>query len=158
MRHYIGLAMLVPAAWLVYAGQSHKNRVLKARAEAAARGEPPPPEPALNSLATFGEIARPIILCFVGYIAIKTTFLYLVLDGGEYLSYFDLGGFLAALAAYGFFISMRTKHRAYEYAAQPAKAEGEPAAGASPRGAASPAAAPIAADAADSPARPRAAA
>jgi hypothetical protein len=42
MRNHIGLAMFVVAAALVYAGQAHKNRVLAALAEAAARGELPP--------------------------------------------------------------------------------------------------------------------
>ncbi len=120
MRYFIGLGCVLVGVALIYFANAHKKRVLDARAAAAARGEPPPPEPALNSIAVFGEIVGPIILFFLGYLALKTTFVYFAFDGGRYLSYFDLGGFLFAIGGYGFWIMTRTKYRVSDLAARPA--------------------------------------
>lgn len=108
-------------------GISHRSRVLAARAAAEARGEPPPAEPPLQSLAAFGEIVRPIILFFVGLLAVKATFAYAVFDGGQYLSYLDLAGLLVALSAYGYWFKTKTKFRVSDLAAPSSEPAAEPA-------------------------------
>lgn len=124
MRNVIGLAMSLIAVALVYAAYAHRNRVLAARAAAVARGETPT-EPSLRSLAAFGEVIAPIILFFLGYLALKTTFIFVVFDGGDHLSYFDLAGFLSALAGYGYWIRMKTLYRLSDLAA-PSSESAEP--------------------------------
>lgn len=146
MRNFVGLGMSLIALALVYAAYAHRNRVLLARAAAAARGEAPA-EPSLRSLAVFGEIIAPIILFFLGYLALKTTFLYFVFDGGQHLSYFDLAGFLSALAGYGYWIKMKTLYRLSDFAAPVSKAaepQAAPATPAATSAAAPPARAPVA--------------
>ncbi len=127
MRHFIGLGMLVIGAALIYAGHSHRSRVLAARAAAEARGEPPPPEPGLRSLAVFGEIVRPFILLFVALLALQLIFGYVVFDGGQYLSYLDLAGLLVAFCAYGYWLTVKTTYRMSDFAAPSSKPPAEPA-------------------------------
>ncbi|NVO12837.1 MAG: hypothetical protein HXX10_02260 [Rhodoplanes sp.] len=130
MQNWIGTAFFAAAAVLLLAGFAHKRRVLAARAAAAARGIVPT-EPGLRSVAAFGEIMRPVILFFLAYAGLKTAVLFLVLDGEELLSWFDLAGVLALLAAYGTWMSLRTSYRMSDLAvaeAAAAEAKAGPAA------------------------------
>lgn len=111
MRNFIGMGMLAVGIGLVYTGITHKNAVLAARAAITARGEMIP-EPPLNSLATFGQIMRAVILFVLCGLALAVTFSFLAFDGGQFLSYLDLSGFLIALVGYGFWLTMKTEHRA----------------------------------------------
>jgi hypothetical protein len=88
----------------------------------------------MSSLAAFGAILRPLILCAVGYFAVKVILAYLLLDRGRYFSLFDLGGLLFLLAAYAWRV-LQTGYRKEEYAdiaavpiaATPAPARPDPA-------------------------------
>ncbi len=71
---------------------------------------------ATSSLAVFGAILRPLILCALGYFAVKVTMAYLLLDGGRYFSLFDLGGLLFLLAAYAAWLELQTRYRKEEHA------------------------------------------
>jgi amino acid permease len=111
MRNFIGLGMLAVGIGLIYTGITHKNAVLAARAAITARGETIP-EPPLKSLATFGQIMRAVILFILCALALTVIFGYLMFDGGQFLSYLDLSGFLVAIVGYGFWLTMKTEHRA----------------------------------------------
>jgi hypothetical protein len=69
--------------------------------------------PAMSSLAAFGAILQPLILCALGYFAVKVTMTYLLLGGGRYFSLYDLGGLLFLLAAYAWLV-LQTRHRKQE--------------------------------------------
>ncbi|HEY8565955.1 MAG TPA: hypothetical protein VIL65_10680 [Beijerinckiaceae bacterium] len=104
MRFLIGLACLAAAGGFVAAGLLHRRRALVAirrSSEGAAEG----------SLTAFGQIARPLILGVLAYVGLKAVLIYAAFDGGRVLSPLDLAGFLALLAGYGFWLSLRVKHR-----------------------------------------------
>ncbi|MTW19059.1 hypothetical protein GJ689_22945 [Rhodoplanes serenus] len=129
MRYWVGIVFFAAGAALFVAAVLHKRRVLAARAAAAARGIVPG-EPGLRSVAAFGEIMRPIILAFLVYAAIKTVVLFVMLDGEEVLSYFDVAGVLFMLAGYGAWMSLRTTYRTSDLvAAEAAAAEAAASAG-----------------------------
>ncbi|CAL8980204.1 hypothetical protein RHODGE_RHODGE_02082 [Rhodoplanes serenus] len=137
MRYWVGIVFFAAGAALFVAAVLHKRRVLAARAAAAARGIVPG-EPGLRSVAAFREIMRPIILAFLVYAAIKTVVLFVMLDGEDVLSYFDVAGVLFMLAGYGAWMSLRTTYRTSDLvAAEAAAAEAAAAAGiaAAPAGA-----------------------
>jgi hypothetical protein len=122
MRYLLGAGFLVAAAWLVYAGLGHR------RLKRASAGPAPAEE---NRLQMMGEIVRPMILFALAYVGLKTSLAYLWLDGSRVLSLLDLGGFLVMLAAYGFWLTMKTKPVYLTGAQGAARAEDGPAAEAS---------------------------
>jgi hypothetical protein len=121
MQNWIGTAFLAAAAVLLLAGFAHKRKVMAARAAAAARGIVPA-EPGLRSVAAFGEMMRPVILFFLAYAGLKIVVVFLMLDGEEVLSWFDLAGVLALLAAYGTWMILRTSYRMSDLAVAEASA------------------------------------
>ncbi len=119
MRYWTGAALFMFGAWLIYASFAWRRKVIGVwrqngilGAITAAGGV----EPELSSMAVFGEITRPIILFVLGVIAVKMTIIYIMIDGGEYFSYFDLAGLLFVLASYGNWISQRTKYSLVRFA------------------------------------------
>lgn len=110
MRNWIGLALFLAGSLLIWAGWLRKQRVLAARAALAARGIFPAP-PALTSMATYGEILRPMILWFMAYVGLKTAFLFWVMEGTRWFSWLDLGGLLFLFAGYGTWMSFRVTYR-----------------------------------------------
>ncbi len=122
MRHLAGLICLAVAAAFLVAALQQRRRVRAALEAASLAGIAPAGE---TSLAAFGEIARPIILFALAYAGLKTTFVYFAFGGAVLFSLFDLGGFLALLAGYGTWISMRTRYR-FSAVPQPALAESKP--------------------------------
>lgn len=110
MRDWIGTIFFVAAALLLVSGFGHKRRVLAARAAAAARGIVPP-TPELGSIAALGVMMRPLILFFLAFAGVTTVTMYILLGGEEVLSYVDLAGVLALLAAYGTWLILRTTYR-----------------------------------------------
>lgn len=119
MRYWLGLGFMAAALWLLREGLAHRGRIVAARQESRPDGALDAPE---SPLTAFGEIVRPLIYAALGYLAIKTSFAYAMLDAGRYLSLFDLGGFLFLLASYGVWLSLKTRYRALVAAAAPAKA------------------------------------
>jgi uncharacterized protein YdbL (DUF1318 family) len=105
MRNLLGVAFTVVAVWFVYTSVTLRVRRLVERRAAGIHDHE---EPATR-MFVFGEIMRPIILFFLTVLAIKAIFAYFWLDAARYLSLFDLGGFVAALAGYGYWVVVKTK-------------------------------------------------
>ncbi len=107
MRNVLGAGLFLAAAVFLLQGWALRRRVLAgvgaaewARHRAAALADP-------RSMAAFGEIARPLVLFGLAWLGLKSTVLYVLFGGERVLSWFDLGGFLALLAAYGVWFSLR---------------------------------------------------
>jgi hypothetical protein len=111
MRNCTGAVLFLVGAWLLYSGLLHRARVVRHSAPLDLVQES---TPAISSLAAFGAILRPLILCALGYFAVKITMAYLLLDGGRYFSLFDLGGLLFLLAAYAAWLVLQTRYRPQE--------------------------------------------
>ncbi|MFD2184403.1 hypothetical protein [Rhodoplanes azumiensis] len=110
MRYWIGIVMFAAAAAFVVSGVLHKRRVLAARMAAEARGIASVP-PEAFSIAAVGEGIRPLILVFLTVTAAMIVVMFVLPGGDESLSLLDLGGVLAALAAYGIWMSRRVTYR-----------------------------------------------
>ena len=122
MRDLPGIALIALGCWLLVAG------VMKRRAKIRS----PAPAGAIRpEFAAMGEIARPMILFAVGFVALKTAVLYFLFDGARYLPPTMFGGFLFVLAAYAVWLVLATKRPAVQDARQTgAEAAGAAAAGA----------------------------
>jgi hypothetical protein len=106
MRNLPGLAFAVIAIWFSCVAVTQRASRLAAR---RAAGIPDDAEPT-SRMYVFGAIMRPIILFFLAFLGIKATFAYFWLDAARFLSLLDLGAFLAALMAYGFWVIVKTKY------------------------------------------------
>jgi len=107
MRHWTGVALVVAAAWLVRAALRQRNRV-----RAAAVRDTSAQAHALHpSLAMLGDILPPLILLALAVVAAQIVLAYAVLGAGRLFSLLDLGGFLALLAAYAFWMIVKTQYR-----------------------------------------------
>lgn len=123
MRNVVGAVFVLIAIALVWAAVSLRARRIAAR---RAAGIPDGAEPQ-SRLFVFGEIVRPIIFFFLAWVGVKTVLAYYWLDGSRFLSLFDLVGFLAALAAYAYWLFVKTKHLPVDfYALAPAPVEAVP--------------------------------
>jgi hypothetical protein len=111
MRNWTGAALLSFAAWLLYSGLAHHKRILAARRDAVLASDPGQATTGNGSLARFGGILRPLIIIGLGYLALKVTLAYVLLDAGRVLSLFDLAGFLLLLTAYGIWLILNTTYR-----------------------------------------------
>jgi hypothetical protein len=128
MRNIVGLVMFGFGFWLAWSAFAQRQRVIAARAAGtiAREGEAGGNE----QLSMMGEIMRPIILFALVYLAAKSVFAYVMLEGHQWVSYFDMAGYLFLLAAYGWWVVVRTKYREIAAAtpavAPPAAAPPEP--------------------------------
>jgi hypothetical protein len=125
MRNLLGAVLLLATAVFLVRAWALRRRVLAsvgaaelARRRAAALADP-------RSLSAFGEIARPLVLGGLGWLALKSTLVYVMLDGERVLSRFDLAGFLALLAAYGLWFSARAAYWVPEPVASSGAAPGD---------------------------------
>jgi hypothetical protein len=109
MRNWIGLASLLVAAWLLYVGMQQRNRVMAQVRDAQTTGATA--QPLHPSLVFASDLFRPLVIGALIFLAIKTTAAYLLLDGNRFFSWFDLGGFLLFLAAYAFWLVLKTSYR-----------------------------------------------
>ncbi len=100
MRNLLGVAFTVVGVWFVYTSVTLRVRRLVERRAAGIHDHEAP----ATRMFVFGEIMRPIILFFLAVLAIKAVFAYFWLDAARYFSLFDLGGFIAALAGYGYWV------------------------------------------------------
>lgn len=110
MRNVLGVGLFLAAAVFLVQAWALRRRVLAgvgaaewARRRAAALADP-------RSMSAFGEIARPLVLFGLAWLALKSTVLYVLFGGERVLSWFDLAGFLGLLAAYGAWFSMRATY------------------------------------------------
>src|SRR5579883_1794070 len=111
MRYWIGAICLAVAAGLIIKGLRHRRQILSlatrealAAQHAAASSDP-------RSMSALGEIGRPLVLFFVGWLAVKAGLLYLLFHAGRWLSIADLAGFYALLYAYGVHLTLHTRYR-----------------------------------------------
>lgn len=111
MRYWIGTVTFALALALVAYALVRRRHVLAVVTEEALtrRLEQLANDP--QSLSSFGEIMRPIVWFALAVIGIKSTIAYVWIGGARVLSPFDLGGVLAMLAAYGYFIHVQTRYR-----------------------------------------------
>ena len=105
MHNVAGLLLALGAVWFIWAGLQRRRQAL---ALAAAGVEAPPRHP---SLALLGEIGPSIVNGMLVVAALQVSFAFVVSDGGGVFSWFDLAGFLLLLAGYGFWVSMKSRHR-----------------------------------------------
>lgn len=110
MRFLLGTACFTIALLLFARARGYRERVLARfgggafeRLRIEARRQP-------RSLASFGEIARPFVMFGLFYLAIRATLAFVEFDGTRTLSWFDLAGFLALLAGYGVWFTVRAKY------------------------------------------------
>lgn len=107
MKYWLGLVFVMAAAALTYQALAHRRRVVEAGGDT--RGDD---DPNLhNSLEFLRHVMPPLILFMLAIVAVKMTAAFVLLDLGRYLSYFDLAGLLAVLAAYGTWVVIKAKYR-----------------------------------------------
>jgi hypothetical protein len=110
MRYLLGTACLAIALALLAGARAYRARVLArfdaaevARLRAASLEDP-------RSMASFGEIARPFIMFGLFYLALKSTVAFVAFEATSTLSWLDLAGFHALLAAYGVWFTVRARY------------------------------------------------
>lgn len=94
------------AVWITFAAYRLRMRRIAERRAAGIVDNAQPQ----SKLFVFGEIMRPIILFALVFIGAKVALAYFWLDAQRYFSLFDLGGFLAALTAYGAWVVVSTRY------------------------------------------------
>ncbi|MFN3231247.1 MAG: hypothetical protein ACE363_03685 [Alphaproteobacteria bacterium] len=118
MHYWLGIPMLVAAAWFVRDALIH-------RAKARAAGQRPEemPAPVNESLAAARDIFPPIMIGALVYAGLKACLAFAMFNASEILSIVDLGGFLALLASYGTWLVLRTRYRDATVVPVPVEAE-----------------------------------
>lgn len=105
MRNLPGILMLAGAAWLVWSALGRR----RSAQQAAARGEAPP---ALHpSLELMGGIMPPLVNLGLAIAGGQVAFAFWLTNGAGIFGPLDLAGFLALLAAYGYWLATKTRHR-----------------------------------------------
>jgi hypothetical protein len=103
MRYLVGLVCFAGGAWLFWSAFARRARVL-----AAGQGAAPKLHPSLQAMS---DAMPPIIVLALIIVGAKMSLAFLVTDAGQYLSLFDLAGFLILLAGYGTSVVYRTRYR-----------------------------------------------
>lgn len=103
-----GVALFAIGAGFIYAGFLARRRGLAVRR--AGLGRSPDAGGSLASLAVFGDIMRPIMLCALGWVALKATFFYWAFHGRRVIPVPDFAAFLFFLAGFGTWFVFRTKY------------------------------------------------
>jgi hypothetical protein len=111
MRYWLGAALLIAAAAFLWSGLRHRARALAIASREAIQAQRAAASADPRSLAALGEIGRPIVLFFVGWVGVKSGLAYLWLDAGRWLSAFDLAAFYALLTAYGVSFTLESRYR-----------------------------------------------
>jgi hypothetical protein len=111
LHNWIGAVTTALGGWLVFSGLAHRHRILIVRRRMAIFAEAGASPPSDRPLATFGAIARPIIIGGLGYFAVKLTVAYALFGGNRLLSPFDFAGTVFLLAAYATWLTLKTSYR-----------------------------------------------
>lgn len=106
MKYMIGVVLFACGGWLLHRAYGQRRRVL-----AALGGTLPERKSDIRSLETFGNVMRPILIGFLIYSGIKSTFLFFAFEAQKVLSIFDLAGFLFLLGSYATWLTLTTKYR-----------------------------------------------
>ena len=110
MRYWVGCVFLVPALFLLWSVRQQLIDALRTSsnpAQSASQAEDLDP----SSMAAFAQMARTVVMLILGLLALKVTAAYIILDGGRYVSLFDLASTLFLLAAYAFWLKVKTAPR-----------------------------------------------
>ena len=110
MRYLLGTTFFLLALALLVHARAHRRRMLgrfDAEVFEALRAEA---RAAPRSLASFGRLAQPFVMFALFYLGLKTTLAFVEHDGARTLSWYDLGGFLALLAGYGAWFTIRAAY------------------------------------------------
>ena len=131
MKYWVGLVLMAAAAALAYQALAYRRKVIAAGGDTAGNDDPN----LHNSLEMLRHIMPPLILFMLAVVAVKMTVAFVALDLGQYLSYLDLAGLLALLAAYGAWLVTKAKYRMPAPATAVARRRGaeDPAAARKPR-------------------------
>lgn len=107
MDYWAGLVFFAAAAWFVWRALQHKKLVLLVREK---RGPQPEPQmhPSMEVLAAATPALTVMWLCAAGALIAVAFF---AVDAQRWFSLFDLAGFLAVLAGYGFWMVTRVTYR-----------------------------------------------
>ena len=105
MRNLFGIAMLVVAGWLVWSAMARRNRIIAS----VARGET---GPALHpSLAMMAGIVPPLVNIGLAIAGGQVAFAFWLTGGAGVFGLLDLIGFLALLAGYGVWLTLKSRYR-----------------------------------------------
>jgi hypothetical protein len=103
VRYIVGLLCFAGGAWLLWSAYARRRRAVAAGPLSA---------PALHpSLQVLGDAMPPIIVLALIIVGAKMALAFAVTDAGQYLSLFDLAGFLFLLAGYGTSVVFRSRYR-----------------------------------------------
>ena len=105
MRDIVGVLCVLGGAYFIWSGLARRRQAL---ALAASGVEAPQRHP---SLAILGEIGPSIVNFMLVVAALQISLAFVVSDGGGVFSWLDLAGFLVLLGAYGFWVTMKSRHR-----------------------------------------------
>lgn len=121
MAYWLGTIFLAAAGWFVWTTLRYRMRARAELARLEARGESPPTlHPSLSVLAD----AAPALVAFFLFVAgALTVVAFFAVGAQRYFSTFDLAGYLAFLAAYGFWLNTKTTYRIMEFEGTPARAD-----------------------------------
>ena len=111
LHNWIGALATALGGWLVFSGLAHRRRVLLARRRLTIFADTGALTPSAGQLATFGAIARPIIIGGLGYFVVKLTVAYALFGGNRLMSPFDFAGTVFLLGAYAAWLMLNTSHR-----------------------------------------------
>lgn len=107
MANWIGLLCLPVTLFMLVAAFRHRRAVLAERQAHPIEGEPAMHE----SLSLLADIMPPLVVLGLFIVAGEMILVYLMVGGPETFSLFDLGSSLSMMAAFGYWITTKTKYR-----------------------------------------------
>ncbi|MBU6373809.1 MAG: hypothetical protein KJS97_13865 [Alphaproteobacteria bacterium] len=123
MAYWLGLAFLAGAVAFVVNALRYRTRARAELARLAARGETPRSlHPSLSILA---DAAPALVAFFLFAAGALTVVAFFAVGAQRFLSLFDLFGYLAFLASYGFWLNVKTTYRITDFVGAPASAQAD---------------------------------
>jgi hypothetical protein len=117
MRYWVGYVFLVPAFYLLWNVRQQLVDALRMSGKSRqSADEADDLEP--SSMAAFAQIAQTVVMFMLAFLAVKVTAAYIILDGGRYVSLFDLASTLFLLASYATWLRVKTTPRTVEQRSQ----------------------------------------
>ncbi|EGV17171.1 hypothetical protein [Thiocapsa marina] len=107
MKYYLGAVCVLMGAWLVYQALAHRRAVIGARERAAARNQEPKMHRHLDGMRL---ALAPLYVMSILLTGIVLAGIWFVVDRERVFSVLDILGFLLALGAYAFWMSMRIQY------------------------------------------------